>query len=195
MRHCAMIAALLGVLALAQPAVGQMYLEFAGATSGDIPANCSEWQELHPTFGLIHHQDEYIDNGDGNVSVCDQIVLEGVQYHVDWVGPTYVVEQSTAGIDEPERQETRWYEPTELIPPANPVCSTWHQVHPGFCQNEHVDDWLDFGDGVVSVGDVVWFGDVAWVVVEVNLDIAVTESPSPAYSETWSVIKHLFATF
>jgi len=187
-KKCAVVVAFIGVLALALPAAGQLYLEFAGTPIRDIPVDCSEWHELFPTFCLIHHQDDYVDNGDGVVSICDVIVLNGVRYHVDWVGPTYVLENQGTG-------DRRWYEPTEPLPPTNPVCSFWHMVYPDFCTSHHVDGWDDNGDDVVSECDFIWIDGIAWHVVEVGLDITVTEEPSPAEQTSWGHVKSLFSIF
>lgn len=189
MKHCAVVVALVGIVALAVPAGAQLHLEFAGSPIRNIPVGCSEWHELFPNFCVIHHQDAYQDNGDGVVSVCDIIVLSGTRYHVDWVGPTYELEDMVTS-------DRVWYEPTDPFPPTNPVCSTWHQVAPDFCMAKHVDGWEDGNhDGVLNECDTVWIGGRAWHVAAVNLDITVTEEPSPVSHETWGVIKHLFSTF
>jgi hypothetical protein len=188
-KHCAAIVALVGIVALAVPAGAQMYLDFAGSPIRSIPADCSEWHELFPNFCTIHHQDAYEDNGDGIVSVCDIIILGGVRYHVDWAGPTYELEDMLTG-------ERVWYEPTDPTFPTNPVCSTWLQVAPDFGWAHHVDGWEDGnGDQVLSECDTVWIGGRPWHVAVVNLDITVTEEPSPVAPASWSAIKHLFGTF
>ncbi|NNF08249.1 MAG: hypothetical protein HKN21_15910, partial [Candidatus Eisenbacteria bacterium] len=53
------------------------------------PPDCSTWHELYPAYCANSHQDSYMDNGDGCLSACDEIVLDGVTYHITWVGPTY----------------------------------------------------------------------------------------------------------
>ncbi len=183
------VVALVAVVALAAPAGAQLHLEFAGSPIRDaVPGICSEWHELFPNFCTIHHQDGYEDNGDGVVSVCDVIILSGTRYHVDWVGPTYELEEIATGAHV-------YYEPTELPPPTNPFCSIWHQVAPNFCLAQHVDEWIDNGDGVLSECDIVWIGGLEYHVASINLDITVTEEPSPVSNATWGAIKHLFSTF
>ncbi|MBM3308122.1 MAG: hypothetical protein FJY74_07345 [Candidatus Eisenbacteria bacterium] len=193
MRNCFALFALLGVIALAMPAGAQIYLDFAGSPVAGvardaIPGNCSEWHELFPNFCVIHHQDDYVDNGDGIVSVCDVIILSGMRYHVDWVGPTYELENVTTG-------EMSYWEPTVLPPLPNPYCSVWHQVAPDFCFAAHVDEWQDNGDGRLSECDIVWIGGFPYHVASINLDITVSEEPSPTGPQSWSKIKGLFRTF
>jgi len=189
-KHCAAIVAIVGIAALAMPAGAQLYLDFAGSPIRDsVPADCSEWHELFPSFCVIHHQDAYEDNGDGIVSPCDVIVLNGIRYHVDWVGPTFELEDLNTG-------ERVWYEPTDPNPYATGVCSMWHQVAPDFCLAHHLDAWEDGNeDGILNECDTVWIGGREWHVAVVNLDITVTEEPSPVSHKSWSVIKSLFSTF
>jgi hypothetical protein len=185
MKHCAVIVALVGIVALAVPAGAQLYLDFAGSPIRDsVPMNCSEWHELFPNFCVVHHQDAYEDNGDGVVSVCDIIFLNGIRYHVDWVGPTYELEDMNTG-------NRVWYEPT-----GDPYSMPWHQVAPDFCLTAHLDQWIDENaDGILSECDTVWVGGTEWHVAVVNLDITVSEEPSPVAPESWGTIKHLFSTF
>ena len=185
MKHWAAIVAFLGIVALAVPAGAQLYLDFAGSPIRDgVPMDCSEWHELFPNFCVIHHQDAYEDDGGGTVSVCDIIVLDGTRYHVDWVGPTYELEDIATG-------DKAYYEPT-----GDPYSMPWHQVAPDFCQTAHVDEWIDANfDGLLSECDIVWIGGVQYHLVSINLDITVTEQPSAVDHESWGVIKHLFSTF
>ena len=47
------------------------------------PSNCTTWQAKTAAGDSIAvHQDDYRDNGDGVVSVCDYIQLDGVWYHI-----------------------------------------------------------------------------------------------------------------
>jgi len=173
--------AVLAFVALAVPAAGQYYMELQGPGRDPWPADCSTWHELYPNFCLIHHQDSYTDNGDGVLSACDYIVLDGVSYHVDWVGPTYIMGGT-------------YWEPIDP-PGGNPICQTWHQVHPQYCAYGHVDDWEDSdGTGDASVCDMVWIGGVAYHIDAVQLNIQISAG-SPVERSTWGRVKGLFSIF
>ena len=185
MRFCAIVA-LVGLVAMAAPAGAQTHFELLGSPVRDVvPPDCTDWIELFPTFGPIHHQDLYEDDGDGQVSVCDFITLNGTRYHIDWVGPTYWLVEIT-GADE------MWCEPTIPDPGGNPTCEIWFEVAPGYGDEWHVDDWEDNGDGVLSVCDNVFIGGLWWHVEEIGLNITGTETGSPVEPSTWSKIKAFF---
>ncbi len=186
MRYCFLVA-LVAVLALAGPVGAQTYLELGSApVRDDIPDDGSDWHELYPAFCTTHIQASYEDNGDDIVSVCDYINMEdGTRYHIDWVGPTYL-------LVDIETTDRIFCEPTEE-PGANPIGETWHEVAPVFCNEWEVYDWED-GDlsGDLSECDLIQFGgpeDPWFHVEEIRLDITVTEVPSPAEMSTWSRIK------
>ncbi len=173
------------------PAAGQsVHLEFVGVPGRPggmpVPPTCSTWHELYPTHCAVHHQTDYGDDGDGLVSACDQIVLDGVSYHIDWVGPTYYLQ----GI--PGRQGGVYLEP-QSIPGRDPVCETWHEIYPNYCLAHHVDAWEDNGDGVLSPCDMIWFDDTPWHLEEIGFNIIVTPD-SPIERGSWSRIKQLFRT-
>lgn len=182
MRLC-VIVVLVGLVAAAAPAGAQTYFELMGSPVRDVvPPDCSDWNELFPTFGLIHHQDGYEDDGDGLVSVCDYITLNGVRYHIDWVGPTYWLVEIVAG-------DEMWCEPTIPDPGDNPTCEIWHEVAPEFCLEWHIDDWEDNGDSVLSICDNVLIAGAWWHIEDIGLNIIGTETPSPVENSTWSKIK------
>jgi hypothetical protein len=168
------------MLALTIPASGQLYLELGGSPVRNIPPDGSPWHELFPNFCIIHNQDAYGDNGDGVVSVCDMITLDGVPYHITWTGPTYYL-YGDAG--------PAFYEPTGE-PGGSPVGQIWHEVAPNFCTEHQVTDWEDAdGDGEVSQCDTIVFADgTAWHVEEIRLDITATPG-SPVEDSTWGRIK------
>ena len=62
-----------------------------------IPPFCATWHEISPVFCRTYHQDGFADNGDGVVSPCDFIILNGVTYHVDSAGPTVYLDCSGGG--------------------------------------------------------------------------------------------------
>jgi hypothetical protein len=179
----------LAVLAVAVPAGAQYYMEYQGMSTHvptrSLPGDCSTWHELYPNFCLPHHQDGYTDNGDGVVSACDNITLDGVTYHVDWAGPTYILEGPGG---------SSYWEPVGSVG-TDPVCSTWHQVHPNFCMIGHVDVWEDTDQsGTVTTCDYVTVGGITYHVVSVELDIQISVT-SPVDQASWGRIKSLFSTF
>jgi hypothetical protein len=171
----------LALLALAIPAGAQMYLELGGPPvryDDTIPPDGSQWHELYPIFCTPHVQNGYFDNGDGVVSECDVILIDGIRYHVDWAGPTYYLMY----LGEPP--EERWLEPEPGID------DVWHEVAPVFCNIWDVLDWEDTDqNGEISFCDNVLLQDGWWHVEDVRLDITVTEEPSPVEDSTWSKIK------
>lgn len=158
-----------------------------------IPGNCSSWQELFPTVGTLYHQDDYTDNGDGVVSACDIIKLNGTDYHIVWAGPTYWTTCMIPGVP----PTTVVYEPTQPSTGGNPICETWHEIIPNFCQQIHIDDWQDNGDGVVSVCDMVYNitptgAPASYHIDRIECDITVEPVTTPVEGSTWGQIKSLF---
>ena len=95
MRHCVFVLVLAGVLSLGVSASAERPLELwhfelvpvqGERLDGSVPNDCSTWHELWPTYCIMHHQDSYEDDGDGLISPCDYFTLDGVRYHIDWVG-------------------------------------------------------------------------------------------------------------
>ena len=194
MRICGPVTALIaaGLLAsLVLPAAAQtIHLEFVGAPGrADVPVTpvCSTWHELYPSFCLNHHQDGYADDGDGFISACDWIVLDAVNCHIDWVGPTYHLVSIT------DQRLEMYLEPQEGAPGRNPVCETWHEVYPDYCVLRHVDGWEDNGDGSLGPCDIIYFAGEPWHLADVGLNIIVTPE-SPVEEGTWSGVKRLFST-
>ncbi len=180
--------------------IAQMYLELQAAPGAPgvfgvnsvgpaIPGTCTTWHELYPNFCVDHHQVAFGDNGDGVLSVCDCIQLDNMYLHVDWVGPTYVLEEVQTGGQ-------TWWEPDQdpVHDPGNPICEMWHQVAPVFCGLGHVDDWLDEnGDQVVSPCDILIIDGITYHVFDVALNIQVSDSvPTPNEKSTWGKIKQVF---
>lgn len=175
----------IAVLAAAVPAGAQFYMELQEPTRTGIPADCSTWHELYPAFCTPHHQDFYSDNGDGVMSACDEIVLDCTCYHIDWVGPTYVLDYVG---------QISYWEPVDPVS-GDPTCQTWHQVHPEFCQTGHVDMWDDMDQsGSVTPCDFVTIAGLVYHVADVNVNIRVSPT-SPVEQASWGRIKGLFSTF
>ncbi|MFH1501788.1 MAG: hypothetical protein ABIG03_01945 [Candidatus Eisenbacteria bacterium] len=172
------------IAALAIPAGAQMYLESGGPPiryDDSIPPDGSQWHELYPAFCTPRIQNSYEDNGDGVVSACDVIVIDGIRNHVDWAGPTYYIAHAQVG--------ERWLEPEPGIP------DMYHEVAPVFCTTWEVLDWDDVDqDTEISFCDMLLLSDGWWHVEDVRLDITVTEEPSPVEQSTWGKIKSWFGS-
>ena len=184
-----LIAALLAAMWVS--AAGQsIHLELVGTpgrANMPVPPVCSTWHELNPSYCTVHHQTGYTDNGDGLVSVCDHIVLDGVSAHIDWVGPTYHLIPMTRPVPD------KYLEPQAPGSGRSPVCETWHEIYPNYCLTHHVDGWEDNGDGLLGPCDVVQLAGEPWHVGEIGFNIIVTPD-SPVDPESWSRIKQLFRT-
>jgi hypothetical protein len=169
-----------------QAQLPQLHLDLVGAVSDVVPPDCSVWQELFPSYPLPHHQDGYEDNGDGVISPCDYIILDGVRYHVTWTGPTYF----TTCL----HNNQHYLEPTAPQTGEDPTCEIWQQVYPTFTQY-HIDDWYDGNtNGLLDVCDIA-------VVLEINeylhidsigVDIIVEPVPTATEESTWGTVKKLF---
>jgi len=179
----ALAAGLLLLLPLAgQAEEGITYLELEEPLRDPIPADCATWHELYPQFCVMHHQTAYEDNNDGVISACDYIYLGEDRYHIEWVGPTYLLE------------DFGYYEPLDTWEPGSPVCQEWMEIHPDHGRLRHVVEWED-GDqnGEVSPCDLIVFDDgTVCHVADVNLNIRVVPDGSPAGTGTWSKVKSLF---
>jgi hypothetical protein len=164
----------------------QMHLDLPGADGTSIPPVCTVWDEIYPAHGAPHHQDGYEDNGDNIISECDYIILDGLRWHIVWVGPTYFM--SCPPID-------GVFEPTIDQTGVDPSCETWHQVWPDFCQPSHVEDWIDDGDGAVSVCDVIYLPETGyWHIDQIGLDIIVEPGPVSTESSSWGQVKKIFGS-
>jgi hypothetical protein len=175
-------------------AFGQMHLDLSDPTAGKngIPGDCSIWHELYPLYCTDHHQMGYEDNGDSVISACDYIWLgdatsEPMRYHIEAVVPTYYLSSSnpSGGTDNMAAEG-------EGPPGTSPVCETWHEVYPVYCQPWHVDEWNDAnGDGAVSECDIVFLGGREWHIDRIGVDIII-DTGSPAEDKSWGGIKSLF---
>lgn len=166
-----------------------LYLDLAPSpekvTSAEIPGTCAAWHELFPSYCIDHHQTDYNDgDGDSLISACDNIQLDGIWYHITWVGPTIFLSCDT--------DQSSW-EPTEPQTGDDPTCETWTEVHPDFGNLAHVDGWSDNGDGVLSECDFVLIAGQSCHVDRIGLNIIVEPgSPTSIEESTWGRIKGLF---
>lgn len=151
-----------------------------------VPPDGSEWHELYPDFCYWHEQEAYDDaDENGLMSPDDVITLNGLNYRIEWVGPTYYVTWGDSA------QIERYLEPMETEIGDDPTGETWHEVHPEFCTERLVQGWQDNGDGVLSEFDYVeidgyWFRVAA---IEINISATICDPVEPS---TWGRIKQAF---
>lgn len=155
-----------------------------------VPPDGSTWHELHPVFCTDRIQSGYEDNGDGLISACDYIWLDGLRYHIDWVGPTYHL--ADIGPEPPVPEGAA--EPEDPLPGEDPTGEPWHWVYPPdwYCTVENVEGWEDNGDTELSPCDIVAIGGRQWHVVEMSLNIEGHREDSPVEQSTWSRVKSFF---
>lgn len=186
MQHLIKLTMLAAGLLLLIPAIGSaqdgsIFLDLNEPLREGIPADGSTWHELYPMFCMDRQQTQYEDNGDGIMSHCDYIYLDGERFHIEWVGPTYYLDCDI--IMEPMGESN----------PDGPICEEWIEIHPQHGAIRHVVGWDDNGDGVVSPCDVIFFHDgLMCHVADVGTNIRVNPDGSAASESTWGKIKGLF---
>ncbi|MBC8367776.1 hypothetical protein H8E52_10230 [bacterium] len=186
MRHLIKMTVLVAGFLMLMPAIGSaqgaVFLELDELLREGIPGNCSTWHELFPAHCTPHHQTEYEDNGDGMLSACDYIYLDGERYHVEWVGPTYYLDCDIVT------------EPLGDSNPNDPVCEEWIEVWPNHGMVRHVIGWEDNGDGVVSPCDIIYFSDgLICHIADIGTNIRVNPDGSATGESTWTKIKGMFS--
>lgn len=186
------------------PAEVYLSLEGSGTGSGApgiwkvgqaaVPPNCSTWHELYPAFCVNHHQSGYDDNGGsvpGSIDVCDNIELDGVTWHIKWVGPTYYMTCFPASGP----QEPVIYEPNPDAPhdPANPVCEMWVEINPNFGDEMHIDEWVDTdGSQTLTPCDEIFSNGVLYHIDDIQVNIIIEPGGTPVDPSTWGKIKNTF---
>ena len=184
MKSCTIVVIAI-LMVVAGAARAQTHLELMTPLREDIPPDGSQWHELYPMFCVVHDQDSYEDNGDGQISPCDFITFGGQRQHITWVGPTYTLVDVSSG--------DQWHaEPTDPYNPDDPFCEVWFEVYPNYGDEWHVEDWQDNGDGVVGPCDIVIIRGGTYHIERVDLNIT-TEPASPVKGSTWGKIKSFFS--
>ncbi len=147
-----------------------------------IPDDCSTWHELWPGFCASSHQDAFEDNGDGELSPCDYIHLDGHRLHVDWVGPTYWTDCDVI------------LEPIDYVP-GDPSCQEWIEIWPNYGALYHIESWEDNGDGEVGPCDSITLGGQPPLdchITDVGVNIHVRDDGTATEDSSWSRVKALF---
>ena len=148
------------------------------------PQDGSPWHTLHPPellcSSVVQTGHDDVD-GDGDMSFCDNIQIDGVWKHIEWVGPTIRIRSS-----QPGRDELKYIEPIEG--PERQF--QYHEVSPVYC------NIITTTEPIVSVCQIVWVEappeDVGeWHVEAIETNIR-TNGGSPVEPSTWSQIKEWF---
>lgn len=171
-----------------------------GTSAVPIPGDCAIWHELYPANCTPHHQDGYDDaDGDGMLSPCDIIKLDGMDFHIIWVGPTYYM-TCIPGSGDPIPGFVA--EPGTTDPSQeSPVCEEWHWIWPQerYCQIFHVDSWEDNGDGRFNECDMInvyeqgpGLPPTYYHIDRIGVDIIVEPGPVQLQQSTWGLLKSLF---
>jgi hypothetical protein len=141
----------------------------------------TQWHQIQPAadFCTYAPQTDHDDaDGDGVISVCDNIQIGGEWKHIEWVGPTIAIEPVGGGD-------------MLLIEPVGRQ-NDYHIIHPP-----------EFACMIVPItGDIVTECEVVivdppspyageWHIVEINTNIH-TNGGSPVEPSTWSKIKDFF---
>jgi hypothetical protein len=119
-------------------------------------------------------------NGDGQLSVCDNIQLDGVWKHIEWVGPTIGLERVGGGdmmYVEPIGDRQNEY---HIIHPPELACTIFTPLAGEL--NQPCD--------ILIVQEGPFAGE--WHVIEISTNIH-TNGGSPVDESTWGAIKRFFS--
>ena len=187
MHSCVIIIAAVALVAFALPVGADEVFELAAPARGydpTWPPDGSDWHTLHPPAALctVGDQTGHDDvDGDGNMSFCDNIQIDGVWKHIEWVGPTIRVRSL-----EPGRQDLKYIEPVE--PQGRQY--VYHEVSPTYCNIFETTEPIEY------VCQEVWVvfppEDVGWWHVEAIETNIRTNGGSPVEASTWTQIKNWF---
>ncbi|MFH1680960.1 MAG: hypothetical protein ABIH26_09990 [Candidatus Eisenbacteria bacterium] len=61
---------------------------------------CETWHEVYPQFCTPHHIEEWEDNGDGFLSPCDVVVMDGIACHIEKIELNIIVEPAPSATEE-----------------------------------------------------------------------------------------------
>jgi hypothetical protein len=124
------------------------------------------WHELYPTFSNIYHLSSWHDdNGDGRLSAGDEIDLyDGVDttwWFVNHVPLTLNLSWFDGDVWEPEMYIESEFD-IEHYPFDVPFDTLWHEAWPNWCEWWVIVNWIDNGDQVLSVSDLIVLFNLQW---------------------------------
>jgi hypothetical protein len=96
---------------------------------------CTDWHMVYPDYwDGCFHLDDWIDNCNGVLDYCDEILLEGEWCHVEGLAIDIILNEKI----------------------EDPTCTYWHELYPECCVNDyHIEGWEDNGDKLLSPCDNV----------------------------------------
>jgi len=201
MRRLQVLASIVVLLLVSSLPAWTVDLKYYDATNSLIDLENpvgTQWHELYPNYCTAPYTiTDWKDNGDGILSPCDTIVMQGPDLsesceHV--VEVTYTLELTP--LQDPVIDT--WWDFTEHgtggDPLIEPVCSYWVEVYPEFGLEWHINGWEDNGSGVLDSCDVVVDDTgLSFHVEGVHTDIVTEPSEGcPIRPSTWSRLKRLF---
>jgi len=152
------------------------------------------WTEIHPLNDWSWEVTWWYDEGDGELSRGDSVILNDIDwsvYHVSWVGPTMIVTDSINNLDtlilEYSDSEAPGLDTINLV-----VATYWLGKPPAEHYLHHyvILEWLDDFDGYLGPGDFVVIQDLdqgTWDHYRVE-EIATDMIAGPVYDDpqpTW----------
>ncbi len=185
MRMCVMALAAVALVAFALPVSADEVFELSSPARGfdpTWPPDGSGWHTLYPpdaycTNGVQTDHDDV--DGDGNMSFCDNIQIDGVWKHIEWCGPTFTLVYMGGG------RQNKYVEPIE-----GDRQFQYHEVHPTYCDIITTTEPLEYECQYVWIDDPP--DDVGeWHVEAIDTNIR-TNGGSPVEPSTWTKIKNFF---
>lgn len=93
-----------------------------------LPPEGTKWHELAPVYCKNHRQTGPVeDNGDGVLSECDKIPIDGQMYHIKWVGPTLFLDCGGRAV-EPQGDIASMFEPGTIYNEVHPDNGAKHEL-------------------------------------------------------------------
>jgi len=122
--------------------------EVTGTYSPTGDPTGTTWHELQPNYCDTWTLVTWMDNGDGDLSASDQIVMENASgwtypYHVDAVTTTihWTFKSPDTGTADAEPDESFPERLADIM--KDPIGSYWHQIYPDYCRQFKITSWDD----------------------------------------------------
>ena len=180
------------LVALVLPAIAQdeeiyEYTPPARGYDPTWPPDGSQWHRIRPAdaYCTFAPQTDHDDtDGDGQVDVCENVEIDGVWKHIEWVGPT--VSMVSVGGERPVT--TLLVEPVE-----NGRQTEYHIIHPPelFCMGLTTNGPLLEPCSYVMVESPPELAG-EYHILEVETNIHTTPGINPVDESTWGKIKGFF---
>jgi hypothetical protein len=147
----------------------------------DVPwpaDGAGQWHNIRPpelacTIGLQTGHDDQ--DGDGLIDVCENVQIDGVWEHIEWVGPTLYLYR-------PDTREQLIVEPVDPLDSR----SEYHVVSPLYCAMVELPPDLQICDYITILNPPEFAGE--WHIEDIRENIH-TNGGSPVQPSTWGAIK------